>query len=348
MSVWKSLIAPLCSALALASALSSCDSGEAGVDPTDCTYGTFFSDPAWHPGGAYIAVEHADSVDTDADGRRDTFFPGLWLVDASTGATRPLLAGYSDPAWSPDGRTLAVGRRGHLFTVDVSDLAAAQADLGSLRQITNEGQNLYAAWSPSGEWIAFSSDKDESRIPGAFGYAVYKVRRDGSDVTDISEHGTGEWLRPNWSPWGDRIVHERYVGAGGTEIVTMDSSGGSPLRLTFNEDPDTQPRYSPDGARIAFNTVEQRSGQRPGFYLHLINPDGSAPTRLPYDNLWSYDWSPDGSRLVILRFDPAVADRLSGQLWIVNADGSSTQRLTDYFPASGRRDALSCGGGPAD
>lgn len=324
--------------------LSGCDSGEpwgeasnpCGTPQATASYGTFFSDPAWHPGGRYVAAEHADSLDTDGDGRFDAFFPGIWLVDAETGETQPLLAGYSDPAWSPDGEALAVGRGVQIYTVEVESLSPARVDMASLRQLTTEGRNIYSAWSPDGEWIAFSSDKDADQIPGAFGYAIYKMRSDGSDLTDISEHGTGEWLRPDWSPSGDRIAHERYItGAEGTEIVTMSSTGGDPLRLTSDDNSDMQPRYNPDGTRIAFQSETARIGSA-GFYIQTVNTDGTGLRRLALNHAWSFDWSPDGRHLVFLRLDPTTPARWSGQLWLMEADGSNARQLTDYFPAWGR------------
>ncbi|MCI0696660.1 hypothetical protein L0337_32240 [candidate division KSB1 bacterium] len=64
----------------------------------------YFDHPAWHPTGEWIAVEHGDSVDSDNDGKLDAYFGGIWLVDAQTGETQPLLRGFTLPAWSPDGK----------------------------------------------------------------------------------------------------------------------------------------------------------------------------------------------------------------------------------------------------
>ena len=40
-------------------------------------YGFFYDNPAWHPDGKWIAVEHGDIIDTDFDGIADTAFSGI-------------------------------------------------------------------------------------------------------------------------------------------------------------------------------------------------------------------------------------------------------------------------------
>ena len=46
----------------------------------------------------------------------------------------------------------------------------------NLHRVTNDpGKDLYPAWSPDGEWIVFSSDRN-----GNFG--IFVVRRDGEGL----------------------------------------------------------------------------------------------------------------------------------------------------------------------
>lgn len=302
-----------------------CDSVEGpGVGPETCLYSTFFSDPAWHPDSRYLAAEHADSLDTDGDGRLDAFFTGIWLVDAETGATQPLLAGFSDPAWSPDGQRLAVHSGAQIYTVEVENLNPARVDTASLRQLTTEGRNFFPAWSPDGEWIAYDSNVDD---PDG-GYAIWTTQADGSEKQRVVP---GRFA--DWAPGGDALIYEGLY-SDIYRVLLADTS--SIVRLTFDDNPDMQPRYSPDGTQVAFTTEVLREGQRPARYLHLVNPDGSGLYRLSPDDAWSFDWSPDSQRLVFLRLVVTEPARWSGQLWLINADGTGLRQLTDYYPAWGR------------
>lgn len=108
----------------------------------------YFDHPAWHPEGKWIAVEHSDSIDANGDGTLDHGFSGIWLINSNTGKKQPLISGYSLPAWSHDGKFLAMVRGGQIFTVEVKSLEPAQIDSNSLTQLTFEGGNFYPAWSP--------------------------------------------------------------------------------------------------------------------------------------------------------------------------------------------------------
>jgi TolB protein len=83
--------------------------------------------------------------------------------------------------------------------------------------------------------------------------------------------------------------------------------------LTTSSGNDTQPDWSPDGQRIAFQS--DRDGQ---LELYVMDADGSNPTRLtttPDQALFvgAPSWAPDGIR---------IAYENAGRIRIANADGS--------------------------
>src|SRR5205085_7426523 len=85
---------------------------------------------------------------------------------------------------------------------------------------------------------------------------------------------------------------------------------------------DTDPSWSPDGAKIAF--ASNRTGS---FRLYVMNADGSNQTDLLQTNLLTsvYPlWSADGKQIVF----GGNGNNGTVQLFIVNADGSGPQQLT--------------------
>ena len=81
------------------------------------------------------------------------------------------------------------------------------------------------------------------------------------------------------------------------------------------------PEISPDGARVAFNTVGDAKN-RPGPERHIAIADVASgkvtvPPNIPSDNCFGPVWSPDGKQLAF----SIMADK-AWQLGLVNADGS--------------------------
>ncbi len=104
---------------------------------------------------------------------------------------------------------------------------------------------------------------------------------------------------PQPSPDGSRVVFTRRVydaaaNKNTTSLWIVSIDGGEPRRLTSAPASDTSPRWSPDGASIAF--VSDRSGSS---QIWAIDPSGGEARRLtdlPVD-VDNVQWSPDGKRL---------------------------------------------------
>lgn len=108
---------------------------------------------------------------------------------------------------------------------------------------------------------------------------------------------------PRLSPNGRDVVfvHKQVGGKNDyrTNLWMVDTQGGEPRQFTGGGK-DAQPRWSPDGSRIAFV-----SGREKGhLQLHLIPAAGGearALTKLPEGSIGPFRWSPDG-RLIALAF----------------------------------------------
>jgi dipeptidyl aminopeptidase/acylaminoacyl peptidase len=96
---------------------------------------------------------------------------------------------------------------------------------------------------------------------------------------------------------------ESAGGVGGKLIF-----GGGLRRFTRGEFNDRQPRFSPDGSLIAFQSNRSERSQ-----VHLIHADGGESWKLTaFDgNVVDYSWSPDGSKVVcvVSPIDPDVKER---------------------------------------
>ena len=114
---------------------------------------------------------------------------------------------------------------------------------------------------------------------------------------------------------------------GRVKIYSIDLAAGAVTSLTREgEWNDEQPRWSPDGRRIAF-----RSNRSGSYNLYVMDADGRNVTRLTDHGGNDYDpsWLPDGQSLVL------ASDRDRGpgrydlyRLWL--ADGA-VERLTTFF-----------------
>lgn len=112
---------------------------------------------------------------------------------------------------------------------------------------------------------------------------------------------------PRISPDGAWIAYtvstlDRKEDASDTDIYMVSTSGGAPIRLTTSKKPETSPRWSPDGRRLAF--LSSRDGKKPQVYL-LDLRGGEATAVTDYKTGASaIAWSPDSSKLALLVPDP--------------------------------------------
>src|SRR5918992_141111 len=132
----------------------------------------------------------------------------------------------------------------------------------------NDADDFNPSWSPDGEMIAFSSDRENGNDE------IYVMNADdGSDVTRLTDNNAND-LAPSWSPDGEMIAFSSDRDENAThEIYVMDATDGSgQTRLTDNDAHDFNPSWSPDGEQIAFTSDSDSTEESgPNFDIYVMD-----------------------------------------------------------------------------
>ena len=124
----------------------------------------------------------------------------------------------------------------------------------------------------------------------------------------------GTWMNVDVSPDGGRIAFDMLG-----DIYVMQITGGTPVRIAEGLSYEQQPRWSPDGSRIAF--VSDRGGAD---NIWLMNADGSGKKQLTKEDFRLVNqpsWSPDGRYIVAKKHFTTARSLGTGEVWLYHVDG---------------------------
>ena len=206
------------------------------------------------------------------------------------------------------------------------DIYLIRPDGAALRRFyTAATVEEHADWSPDGEKILFSRRGASAQT------SIHYMNIDGSELTNLIPNFALA-THPAWSPDGERIAFQgRQNDDDPVEILVMNLATGELTRIThegvrrpYDRAP-AKPRWSPDGARIVYESY--RGGD---WDIYSVNADGTNPVNLTNNPAEDRDpaWSPDGSRIAFSSERNGYRDG-DFDIWVMNADGSEAVSLTN-------------------
>ena len=175
-----------------------------------------------------------------------------------------------------------------------------------------QSEDRYPCWSPDGERIAFTSDRNNSTN-------LYVMDADGRNVKRLLTSPAVCYM-PSWQRTanGERIVFGLHGAK--PEMASVRPNGKDLKVLGEGHDP----CLSPDGRLIAY------TGHLPGgVTVFVMNADGTDKHAVvnepnPHGAVFP-NWSPDSKQIV---FSKNAGDGL--ELFLVNVDGSGLRPLTKF------------------
>jgi Tol biopolymer transport system component len=128
----------------------------------------------------------------------------------------------------------------------------------------------------------------------------------------------GSWISIDVSPDGQTIAFD-YLG----DLFTIPIDGGDATQLTSGMPFDAQPRFSPDGTRLAFTS--DRDGGQNIWVMSLDGSDTVQVTKGGSNRAESPEWAPDGTYIIASK--GAFRGQGLPKLWMYHIDGGSGIQL---------------------
>jgi Tol biopolymer transport system component len=198
---------------------------------------------------------------------------------------------YSNPALSPDGKRVAVGRRDP--QTGMRDVWIFDQDGGAQRLTFDPKDDFNPLWSPDGTRIAFSSDRRGNRdiyLMAANGVGTEKPLVISDEAKSVED----------WSHDGKLLLYNNTV----FKIKAVQADGhAKPLIVMDGLGDYDQGRLSPDGKWIAYRVNETG---RSNIYVQRFPPTGSK-LQISIEGGSEPSWRGDGKELYFAKQNTLMA-----------------------------------------
>lgn len=222
----------------------------------------------------------------------------------------------SNPIWSPDGAYLAyrTEARGN------GDLAIYDRAAGTHTIITDSAfsEAYDIAWSADSTHLVFSGWVDEEAH-------LFQIRRDGAALRQLTDQ-PGAKTEPDVSPDGRYLAFGWYppdAPGGRIRVIELTTLRQFDLGAGWN------PRWSPDGAHLAF--VSQRDGA-PALYSTTAEGANLRILASAVNSPLSMRWSPDGASIAMAGYPEPLdtcADPCNPRISVLDVQSGAITAITD-------------------
>jgi serine/threonine protein kinase/Tol biopolymer transport system component len=288
------------------------------------------SEPAFSPDGSQIAFR------SERDGG------GIFIMGVSGESVRRLSDFGHNPAWSPDGKRIAVSTVGielkpHSRTVFPGELWLVDVQTGAKKPLIQRGKGgpdfgrssdaVQPSWSPHGKRIAFWGLSDEQSARD-----IWTIDPDAPQpkmtVVRVTSDSFLDW-NPVWSPDGTYL----YFGSNRDGTLNL-------WRIAIDEAKGT-PSATPEPLSLPAPLTGNFSFSRGGDLAYLAMTRSHRLLAIPFDATGATTGTPRllfGASQEIVTFQPSSDGKTiafttvigaNENLFVANADGSRLRRLTN-------------------
>ena len=229
---------------------------------------------------------------------------------------------FEAPNWLPDNSAWLYNSGGLIYRLALDGGKSERIDTGFATRCNNDH-----GVTPGGKTLIVSDQSMDDRQS-----RIYTLPVTGGAPRLVTPSAPSYWH--GVSPDGKTLAYCAQRN-GQFDIYTIPIGGGEETRLTDTPGLDDGPEFSPDGAKIYFNSSRTEKMQ-----VWRMNADGTGQEQLTFDtrNNWFPHASPDGRWLAYLSYEPGVTGHPPGkevELRLMDLTSRNIKTLAQFYGGQG-------------
>ena len=215
---------------------------------------------------------------------------------------------------------------------NISDIYLANLDGSKIQPLERPGAEVYPAWSPDGQRLAFSQTAPDAQMMEFPPRAIFVMDVNGCHPVQLTDYTYADKF-PVWSPDGEWIAFQSKHGDQ-HDLYIVNVNDGTLKPLTQTEDfSELYPDWSPDGEEIVYKGSSTSEWYA---YIAILNVHTLQSKKLlevyedsPFNTLSHPRWSPRGDQIVFSAlFRPQGEIPLRG-FYLLDLQTLEVQRITE-------------------